>query len=129
MKLGEYFENVQGTGVLATADDQGKVDAALYARPHCLEENRIAFIMGDRLSHLNLQRNPHAVYLFMESGDEYRGKRLYLTKVEESEDEDLIKSMRRRKMSWPSDEKAAPKKSFLVYFKVDSVLPLVGDSE
>lgn len=29
-----YFENTKGTGVLATADSDGKVDAAIYSRPH-----------------------------------------------------------------------------------------------
>jgi hypothetical protein len=33
MGLIDYFEKTQGTGVLATADAQGKVDLALYARP------------------------------------------------------------------------------------------------
>jgi len=50
MKLSEYFENTDGTGVLATADDKGNVDAALYARPHCLDETTVAFVMNERLS-------------------------------------------------------------------------------
>jgi hypothetical protein len=36
MKLKEYFENTRGTGVLSTADNEGKVDAAIYSRPHVL---------------------------------------------------------------------------------------------
>ena len=31
MNLGEYFDNAKGHGVLATADAEGKVDAAMYA--------------------------------------------------------------------------------------------------
>ena len=34
MDLGTYFDEARGHGVLATADASGKVDAALYARPH-----------------------------------------------------------------------------------------------
>jgi hypothetical protein len=36
MDLAQYFENKKGTGVLATADDQCRVDLAVYARPHVI---------------------------------------------------------------------------------------------
>ncbi|MFZ0134242.1 MAG: pyridoxamine 5'-phosphate oxidase family protein, partial [Desulfobacterales bacterium] len=58
MTLAEYFENTEGFGVLATADSDGKVDAAVYARPHFLEDGTIAMIMRERLTHHNLQSNP-----------------------------------------------------------------------
>jgi hypothetical protein len=45
MDLKTYFENSEGLGVLATADSQGKVDVALYARPHVVDENTIGLIM------------------------------------------------------------------------------------
>ncbi len=34
MSLQDYFENVQGLGILATADSDGMVDLAVYAKPH-----------------------------------------------------------------------------------------------
>jgi hypothetical protein len=83
MKLNEYFEKKTGRSVLATADDKGIVNVAIYSRPHFMDEETIAFIMADRLTHNNLQSNPHAAYLFMESGDKYVGKRLHLTKIKE----------------------------------------------
>jgi len=39
MKLKEYFEQAEGSGVLATADAHGKVNVAIYARPHFLDEH------------------------------------------------------------------------------------------
>ena len=51
MDLQEYFENAEGHGALATADSQGHVDVAVYARPHIMEYQTIAFIMPDRLTH------------------------------------------------------------------------------
>ncbi|HPI23199.1 MAG TPA: pyridoxamine 5'-phosphate oxidase family protein, partial [Spirochaetota bacterium] len=45
MDLKDYFETRQGTGVLATADAQGNVDAALYSRPHVMDDGTVAFIM------------------------------------------------------------------------------------
>ena len=121
MKLKEYFESVKGRGVLATADGDGKVDAAIYATPHFIDEDTVAFIMRDRLTHHNLQTNPHAAYLFMESGEKFAGKRLFLTKTGEEQDSELLYSLRRKKYS--DDEKEA---KFLVFFQVDKILPLIG---
>jgi hypothetical protein len=41
MKLSEYFETAEGVGVLATADAHGKVDAALYGRPHFFDDETL----------------------------------------------------------------------------------------
>ena len=124
MKLSEYFESVKGRGVLATADGEGKVDAAIYASPHFLEDETIAFIMRDRLTHNNLQSNPHAAYLFIETGQKFAGKRLFLTKTREEQDSELLYSLRRKEYS---DEKNEPK--FLVFFQIDKVLPLIGSGD
>jgi hypothetical protein len=64
MKLSEYFEKNRGIGVFSTVDSSGKVNAALYGRPHFMDEETVVFIAADRLTHANLQTNPHAVYLF-----------------------------------------------------------------
>ncbi len=126
-KLSKYFKKTQGLGVLSTADKKGKVNAALYARPHFMNDETAAFIMADRLTHRNIQENPKAVYLFVENSKDYTGKRLYLTKTRESEDPSLIESLRRKKSCCPALDGPGMKKSFLVYFRVDSVLPLVGE--
>jgi len=128
MKLSEYFERTDGYGVIATADSQGKVGAAVYARPHFINEKTVAFIMADRLMHKNLQSNPHASYLFMESNKEDAGKRLYLTKAKEEADRKRVDEMLRKEVC-PVDEGYIKGKRFLVYFKVDRVLPLVGVRE
>ncbi|HMA67518.1 MAG TPA: pyridoxamine 5'-phosphate oxidase family protein, partial [Desulfosalsimonadaceae bacterium] len=85
MELQSYFENTRGTGVLATADSEGNVDCAIYARPHVMEDGSLAFIMRDRLSHKNLQSNSRAAYMFIEEGAGYKGKRLFLRKTGEEE--------------------------------------------
>ena len=121
MELKQYFENTKGVGVLATADADGKVDAAIYARPHFMEDGTLAMIMRDRLTHHNLQSNPHATFLFMEDGPGYKGKRLFMTKVREEQDSELLYSLRRRQ--YPDSKEEA---KFLVFFKLDKELPLVG---
>lgn len=119
-----YFEKARGVGVLSTADREGNVDSAVYARPHVQEDGTLALIMRDRLSHKNLQSNPKAAYLFMEEGPGYQGKRFFLSKVREEDDEQKINSLKRR--SYPQDEKINREARFLVYFTVDKELPLIG---
>ena len=124
MDIKEYFENTEGSGILATADSEGKVDAAIYARPHFMEEGTIALIMRDRLTHHNLLSNSHACYMFIEKGPGYKGKRFFLTKVREEQDSELLQSLRRRQYINEKDES-----KFLVIFKIDKELPLVGAAE
>ena len=90
MSLANYFENVKGVGVLGTADPEGKVDLAIYARPHVIDEQTVAFIMRDRLSHRNVAANPHAAYLFLEDTEGYNGLRMHLTKTFEEADPQKI---------------------------------------
>lgn len=126
MDLKEYFDTVKGTGVLATADSDGNVDAAIYARPHVMDDGTLAFIMAGHLSHENLQSNPHAAYLYIEAGEGYKGKRLYLTKVKEETDAERIAALRRRATPGGYDSSEG-KQRFLVHFRLDRIRPLVGD--
>ena len=124
MDLKAYFEEAKGHGVLATADASGRVNAAIFGRPHVMEDNSVAFIMPHRLTHNHLQSNPKAAYLFLETGPGYKGKRLYLTKIREEQDTDLLYSLRRRTYSAEKEKQEGPR--FLVFFQVDQVLPVVG---
>jgi len=124
MNLYEYFENTEGTGVLATADSNGNVDAAIYARPHVIDEETVAFIMNERLSYKNVCSNPKAAYLFLEETASYKGKRLYLTKIKEETDREVIDSMRRRKTEKYQE---GDSKKYLVYFRVDKIRALTGE--
>jgi len=127
MTLKEYFDNVHGTGVLSTADSEGKVDAAIYSIPHIFDDGTLAFVMRERLTHLNLQSNPYASFLFIENVSGHRGVRLFLKKVKEETDSTLIAKMTRRNLTPEEDKQKGPK--FLVYFTVDKILPLIGGGE
>ena len=125
----EYFDDAKGHGVLATADSDGKVGVAIYARPHVMNDGTVAFIMTDRLMHHNLQSNPHAAYLFAEEpkegGRRYAGKRLLLTKIKEEKDCDLVTELRRKK-DYPACATEGEHTKYVVYFTVEKILPLVG---
>ena len=127
MSLANYFDNVKGIGILGTADSDGKVDLAIYARPQVIDEETVAFLMEDRLSHRNVAANPHAAYLFLEDTEGYNGLRMHLTKTAEETDRVKIEALRRRSHV---SEDFAPRDAFLVSFKVDKVRPLAkGQAE
>lgn len=124
MNLQAYFTIASGKGVLSTAAADGRVDAAIYAKPHMMEDGTLAFIMRDRLTHQNLTENPYAAYMFIEDGDRYQGIRLFLKKVKEDTNAELIEKMTRRSLRPAEDAAKGPK--FLVYFEAEKILHLIG---
>ncbi|PIE59199.1 MAG: pyridoxamine 5'-phosphate oxidase [Desulfobulbus propionicus] len=127
MDLKKYFTDTDGVGVLSTADASGKVNAAIYSRPHFLDDGYASFIMRNRLTRKNLQHNPHAHYLFLEKGGRHSGVRLYLEKAKEVEDKELIARLSRRKKI--SGEQEKEPSGFLVSFTIVKVIELLGDKE
>jgi hypothetical protein len=123
MKMKEYFEGASGNGILATSNDEGRVNAAVYGKPHFMDDDSIAFIMLERRTHHNLQSNPHAAYLFLEKNGSNRsiGVRFYLTKIREEKNSELLIKIRRVKYEGDED-----RTRYLVFFKIDGVLPLIG---
>jgi hypothetical protein len=117
-KIGQWTQEVSG-------DSEENLAFAVYAKSLFINEKKIAFIMAGRLIHESLELNPHAAYLFVESKEKYAGKRLYLTKMKEEENSELIDQIRRKDVC-PVDEGYKKGKRFLVYFKTDKILPLVG---
>jgi hypothetical protein len=127
MNLKKYFDANHGTGILATADKDGMVDAAIYSRPHVFEDGTLAFLMRERLTYHNVQANPYATYLFVEGGIGYAGIRLYLKRIKEDNDPDLIARMTRSGLSPQEDKAKGPK--HLVHFRIEEILRLIGSEQ
>jgi len=127
MTLREYFESRRGYGVLGTADADGRADVAIYSKPSVLDDGTVAFVMRERLTHHNLKSNPHAAFMFFERGGRYKGIRLFLRKVREDEDPELIPLMSRSHLSPEEDAARGPK--HIVCFEVTKILPMVGDAD
>ena len=127
MSLYDYFENVQGLGIFATSNEDGMVDLAIYAKPHVIDETTIAFIMRERLTRQNLKSNPRAAYMFVEKGQGYTGKRLYLTKIREESNTSIVEMFRKKQPEICSPDDDSNK--YLVHFQIDDIRPLVGDSK
>jgi hypothetical protein len=127
MKLKDYFQKTKGISILSTADRDGKVTTAIYSLPRILEDNSIAFIMRERLTYHNLRTNPHAAFMFIEESAGYQGIRLFLKKISEDNDPEVIMKMTRRNLTPEEDKQKGPK--HLVIFRVEMILPLIGAGE
>ena len=124
MKLKDYLDSNNGISILSTADSDGKLTTAIYSKPRVLEDNTVAFIMRERLTYHNLQTNPHAAFMFLEEIAGYQGIRLFLKKIREDNDSEIIAMMTRRDLTPEQDKQKGPK--HLVIFSVEMVLPLIG---
>jgi hypothetical protein len=127
MTLKEYLDSHEGISIISSADAYCMVTSAIYSKPHVFDDGTIAFVMRRRLTHENLKTNPYASYMFIEDGGGYRGIRLFIKKIKEDEDDELIEQMTRRGLTMEDDRLKGPK--YLVHFRVDKILPLVGDTE
>lgn len=124
MNLTDYFAEKKGFGVISTSNDKGEVNSAVYAKPHVMGPNSIAFIMRDRLSRANLQSNSQANYMFIEHDHGFRGVRLSLAMTGEEHDVEKIDALARRSYGDDGEDKRS-----LVSFRVDKVLALIGGEE
>ena len=124
MDLNEYFSNTKGLGILSTADSTGTVNSAVYSSPHFLGDDQVTFIMRDQLTRANLQSNPNANYMFVQQSGGLSGLRINLRKLSESNDQQQIAKLSRRKTITKSEEKR-----YLVSFKVEKILSLIGGEE
>jgi len=127
MILKNYFTEHTGTGVLATADEAGNVNTAIYAKPHVFDDSTIGFIMRDRLSRKNVLENGYASYLFHQSGPSFQGVRLKLRFLGESTDQDLLSSLSRRSKN--AGDSTSNEQRFLVKFMVEKGLSLIGGED
>ncbi len=127
MTLNEYFTSTQGIGILSTADKQGNVTSAIYARPTVMTDGTLVFLMRERLSYKNICANPHATYMFIESSGGYQGVRFYLHKVAEINDPQLAEQMTRKSLTPEQDQEKGPK--HLLRFNIHKSLALIGAQE
>ena len=123
MDLKAYFGENKGVGVLATADGSGKVNAAIYSRPHVGDDSTVSFLMADRRSRANVEANPKAAYLFKLDGG-YDGVRIYLTHAATEKDPAAVRQWREmRNYRGPS---YSDEGKWIVTFRVDEIRPLTG---
>lgn len=123
MKLAELFPE-GGRGVIATADAAGVVNQAVFAIPHVVDEQTLAWGFSEGRSIANLRENPHASYLYLAPSRGYSGWRLSLTMKEESGEGEMLEKIKSRTAQVASPE-ASSAVTRVAYFKVDEVRPLI----
>ena len=72
MKVAELFPE-GGRGVIGTADAQGLVNQAVFAIPHIIDEETLAWGFTEGRSLSNLRANPHASFLYLAPSRGYSG--------------------------------------------------------
>jgi hypothetical protein len=112
-----------GRGVIGTASKSGVVNMAVYAVPHIVDNETVAWGMTDGRTWDNVRENPNASYTYFAPGEGFRGARLTLT-LSRTEDsgEMLAKIRERTAASSPGNPQAV---RHVAYFKVVETRTLV----
>ena len=122
MKIGDVL-TPGGRGVIGTSSKTGVVNMAVYAVPHFVDNETVAWGMTDGRTWDNVRENPNASYTYFAPGEGFRGARLTLT-LSRTEDsgEVLAKIRERTAASSPGNPQEV---KHVAYFKVVEARPLV----
>jgi len=123
MKISEHFKP-GGKGVMATAGKGGRVNTAVYATPHIVNEETVAWGMTEGRTFQFAQENPHASYLYFAPGAGFTGIRLALERTAIESSGKLLETIRSR-ASESSGPQAGSAVKHVVYYKVLETRPLV----
>jgi hypothetical protein len=123
MNLAELFPE-GGRGIIGTADANGIVNMAVFATPHVVDEETLAWGFSEGRSMHNLLVNPHASYLYLAPSRGYSGWRLTLTMKEAKTEGELLQKIKEEATRGVGPMAGAAIKT-VVYFKVDEVRPLI----
>jgi hypothetical protein len=112
-----------GIGIMATAGGDGKVNAAVYAIPHRIDGETVAWGMTEGRTHGNLKENPNAAFLFLAPGEGYDGVRITLVLKEIHDSGETLERIRDRARE-TSGPDAAEMVRYVAYFKIVEMRPL-----
>jgi hypothetical protein len=122
-----YFNQVPRIGVLATANREGKVNAAHFGSPFMTDPETVVMGLGENRTLHYLQENPHAVFIIVQPGEtlpRWRGLRIYLEMKECSRSGELLEQVRSR-IAEVAGQKTAKQIVAAVTFRVTEIRPLV----
>ncbi len=123
MRLSDYLPN-GGTGVIATADGDGTINTAIYAAPHVVDDETVAWGMTEGRTFRNLRENPNAAFLQQAPGDGAAGVRMTLKLQRIQESGKMLETIRARARK-TSGAAAADMVKYVAYFKVVETRPLM----
>jgi hypothetical protein len=112
-----------GRGVIATASKAGVVNMAVYAVPHVVDAETVAWGMTDGRTWNNVRENPNASYAYFAQGEGFRGARLTLALSRTEDSGAMLEKIRERTGGTSPGNPEAVK--HVAYFKVVESRPLV----
>jgi hypothetical protein len=121
MKTAELFPE-GGRGIIGTADAKGGVNLAVFATPHVVDEETLAWGFAEGRSYQNLKENPRASYLYLAPSRGCNGWRLSLRLTEMGEGELLERIKGAAEVN--SIPSAASQVKHVGIFKIEEVRPL-----
>lgn len=124
----EMFNKQTRIGALATTNNNGDVNAAVFGSPRMIDQDTVIMAIGDNRSFRNLQENPKASFIVVEPGDsptDWKGVRLYL-EVESFERYGELLDSFREKIRKVAGNKSANAIIAAIRFKVKNVRPLIA---
>lgn len=127
----EMFNRKTRIGALATANDEGDVNAAVFGSPRMIDEDTIIMAIGDNRSLQYLQQNPKASFIVIEPGDsptDWKGARLYLEIDAFERYGELLDSFRANIRKIAGD-KSANAIVAAIRFKITDVRPLIAPAD
>lgn len=122
MKLEEVLKP-GGRGIIATASKDGEVNTAVYAVPHVVDAETVAWGMTDGRTWNNVRQNPRAAYAYFAPGEGFRGARLSLSLVRTEDSGEMLAKIRQRTAATSPGNPEAVK--HVAYFQVVELRPLV----
>ena len=124
----KMFNKETRIGSLATTNQNGDVNAAVFGSPRMIDQETVIMAIGDNRTFRNLQENPKATFLVVEPGDapaSWKGVRLYLTMDSFERYGELLDSFREKIRKVAGDASADAIVAAL-RFKVTDVRPLIA---
>jgi hypothetical protein len=123
MDLAKIFAE-QGLGVMATANRNGEVNTAVYARPRVIDATTLVWGMTDKRTFHNVAENPRAAYLFKLAGPGFSGVRIGLELLRTEEEGEMLAQIRQSTdaIVGPGAGSAV---THAVWFRVVEIRPLI----
>lgn len=126
----KMFNKEARIGILATANNDKDVNAAVFGSPKMIDEDAVIMAIGDNRTAHYLKENPKASFIVVEPGDApatWKGARLYL-EVEAFEGYGEVLDSFRANIRKVAGDKSANAIKAAIRFKVTDVRPLIAPS-
>ncbi len=124
------FNRETRIGVLASANNKGDVNAAVFGSPRMIDEDTVIMAIGDNRSYQYLKENPKASFIVVEPGDSptaWKGVRIYL-EVSEFERYGEVLDSFREKIRKVAGKRSSDAIKAAIRFKIVDVRPLFAPS-